>query len=123
MGNGGQRALSEAGVVVVFVPEIQGASVSGVAKWIGDTPVIMISLKYKTDDQFWFTFFHEAAHILLHSKKQVFIDDGQDSGEFEDDAKFLGNLLIPQQFTREFGYLKSRIAIREFASGLELRLV
>jgi len=112
-----KRLCAEAGVVVVFVPEIPGASVSGVAKWIKDTPVIMISLKYKTDDQFWFTFFHEAGHILLHSKKQVFIDDGQLSGEFEDDANaFARDLLIPQEFTREFAYLKSRVAIREFAS-------
>lgn len=116
-----KRLCAESGVVVVFVPEIQGASVSGVAKWIKDTPVIMVSLKYKTDDQFWFTFFHEAAHILLHSKKQVFIDDGQLAGEFEDDANaFARDLLIPTQFTREFAYLKSRIAIREFAARIKI---
>ncbi len=112
-----KRLCSQAGVVALVIPEIQGASISGVAKWIKDKPIIMVSLRYKSDDQFWFTLFHEAAHILLHGKKQMFIDDGQLSGEFEDDANaFARDILIPTQFTKEFAYLKSRIAIREFAA-------
>ncbi len=112
-----KRLCSEAGAVVLLIPEIQGASVSGVAKWINDKPIIMVSLRYKSDDQFWFTLFHEAGHILLHGKKHMFIDDGQLSGEYEDDANaFARDLLIPTQFTRDFAYLKLRIAIREFAA-------
>jgi Zn-dependent peptidase ImmA (M78 family) len=28
-------------------------------------------VQHKSDDHFWFTFFHEAAHVLLHSKKNI----------------------------------------------------
>ncbi len=114
-----RRLCAEAGVAVVFIPEIAGASISGVAKWINDKAVIMVSLKYKTEDQLWFTFFHEAGHILLHSKKQVFVDDGLLSGEFEDDANaFARDLLIPPQYIAQFPYLKSRNAIREFSARI-----
>ncbi|NLT03299.1 MAG: ImmA/IrrE family metallo-endopeptidase [Bacteroidales bacterium] len=30
--------------------------------------------RYKRNDIFWFTFFHEAGHILLHGKKDVFLE-------------------------------------------------
>lgn len=35
--------------------------------------VIQLSLRHKTDDHLWFSFFHEAGHVLLHSKKETFI--------------------------------------------------
>ena len=56
----------------------------------------MNSLRYKTNDQFWFTIFHEAAHILLHGKKDEFIDDeseGKSDKEKEADL-FAANILI-----------------------------
>jgi hypothetical protein len=34
-----------------------------------DKALLQISLRYKMDDHFWFSFFHEAAHILLHGKQ------------------------------------------------------
>ena len=43
-----------AGVAVVLTPEIPKAMISGAARWIKDKAVIQLSLKYKTDDQFWF---------------------------------------------------------------------
>ena len=42
-----------------------------------DKDRIQLSLKYKTDDQLFFSFFREAGHILLHGKKRVFVEDGQ----------------------------------------------
>jgi HTH-type transcriptional regulator/antitoxin HigA len=38
-------------------------------------PLIQLSLCGKTNDRFWFTFFHEVAHILLHSKEEIFLDE------------------------------------------------
>jgi addiction module HigA family antidote len=67
---------ARAGVAVVFTRELPKTHVSGAARWLtSEKAVIQITLRYKTDDQFWFTFFHEAAHILLHGKREgVFID-------------------------------------------------
>ncbi|MCV7072838.1 ImmA/IrrE family metallo-endopeptidase, partial [Mycobacterium rufum] len=59
--------------------------------------VIALSDRYKTEDQFWFSFFHEAGHVLLHSKKETFIDDGSESDDIEDAAnRFAANTLIPR---------------------------
>lgn len=66
---------AEAGVAVVLVPELPKTHVFGFTRWL--TPhkaIIQLSLRYKTDDLLWFTFFHEAAHILLHGKNDVFME-------------------------------------------------
>lgn len=69
-----------AGVAVVFTRELPKTHVSGAARWLTpDKAVIQVTLRYKRDDQFWFTFFHEAAHVLLHGKREgVFIDKNID---------------------------------------------
>lgn len=65
-----------AGVAVVVVPELPYTGISGCARWLSDTKALVgLTLRYKTDDQFWFTFFHELGHILLHSKKFDFVLD------------------------------------------------
>ena len=64
------------GVAVVLVPELPHCGISGSARWLSDKKALIgLTLRYKTDDQLWFTFFHELAHILLHRKKRAFIVD------------------------------------------------
>ncbi len=95
----------EAGVVLVFVPEIAGLRVNGAAYWLKGRPVIQLSLRHKRADILWFSFFHEAGHILKHGK-EIFIDydNADDAKEKEADA-FAANFLIPrkdlQELTRE----------------------
>ncbi len=110
-----------AGVAVVFVPEIAGAGVSGATRWLTkDKALIQLSLLYKNDAAFWFTFFHEAAHVLLHGKKEVFLEDGQrDANEKEQEAdRFAHEFLIPRHRTVELSALRSRSAIRAFADSV-----
>lgn len=67
---------ASAGVAVVWVPELQQTGISGCARWLTEKKaLIALTLRYKTDDQVWFTFFHELAHILLHKKEHCFILD------------------------------------------------
>lgn len=88
---------SSAGVAVVFVPELPKTGVFGATRWIGDKAVIQLSLRYKSNDHLWFTFFHEAGHILLHGKKAVFLEGGECDEEKEKEANsFAENLLIPR---------------------------
>jgi hypothetical protein len=93
------EAMARAGVIVAFVPELPGSRASGATRWISATKaLIQLSLRYKTDDHLWFTFFHEAAHVLLHSKKAVFIELNGYSDADEDEANtWAGNFLIPPQ--------------------------
>ena len=68
------RLAGNAGVKVIHTPSLPHAKVHGASRWIGDTPVIQLSNQFKRNDIFWFTFFHEAGHILKHGKKDVFIE-------------------------------------------------
>ena len=43
--------------------------------------MVQLSLRGKFEDLLWFTFFHEAGHILLHGKKEVFIEDSDSRTE------------------------------------------
>ena len=120
--------LSEAGITFVLVPAIPRAHVSGVARWLGPSrPLIQLSLYGKTNDKFWFTFFHEAAHILLHSgskedKKSIFLDDpnASDTDEpHEHEANnWSGDWLIPPQFSDRLSSLRSKIGVCRFATEI-----
>ena len=109
-----------AGVVVVFVPEVKSCRISGAAWWARPSrPVIALTDRYKKDDFFWFTFFHEAAHILLHSKKETFVDDGSDNDLLEDEAnRFAADFLIPPDHVPRLQRLTTDSDIRAFAREL-----
>jgi addiction module HigA family antidote len=64
----------QAGVKVVYTPCIAQAPISGATRWLNNTPLIQLSGRYNRNDIFWFTFFHEAGHILLHGKKDIFLE-------------------------------------------------
>lgn len=91
-----------AGVAFVTVKQYQKCRTSGLARWLRpDKALIQLSLRYKTDDHFWFSFFHEAAHLLLHSKKQTFLDDydaKNETDDIEEEANgFAAGFLIPEK--------------------------
>ena len=72
-----RQLCASAGVAVAFTPCLPKAPMSGAVRWIrsGSLPLIQLSCRYKTNDSFWFTFFHEAGHLLKHGKKQVFLEE------------------------------------------------
>lgn len=112
---------AKSGVAVVLVAEIPGARASGAAKWLSPTrAMIILSFRYKSDDQFWFSFFHEAAHILLHSKKHTFIEDsdGGDDAHEREANEFAEALLIPRDQERRLEKLDSPAAIERFAGEI-----
>jgi len=112
---------ASAGVAVAFVREIKKCPVSGVARWLmPEKALIQLSLRYKTDDQFWFSFFHEAGHILNDPKKEVYIDDG-DSGDKDREGqanRFAGEFLIPPDRCAQLQALATREEIKHFAKSI-----
>jgi len=107
-----------AGVAVAFVREIKKCSVSGVARWLSpDKALIQLSLRYKSDDQFWFSFFHEAGHILNDPKKEVYIDDGDSSDDDREGQanRFAADFLVPHRFQDRLSSLATASQIRTFA--------
>jgi len=70
-----QNICAKCGVAVVFTQNLPKAPISGATRWFHNKPIIQLSGRYKTNDHFWFTFFHEAAHIILHGKKDIFLEN------------------------------------------------
>lgn len=72
----------DAGVALVFQKPISKTCLFGSARWPnGGRPIIQMSLRIKSNDHFWWTFFREAAHLVLHRGRN-FADDqnGTDDG-------------------------------------------
>ena len=112
-------------VAVVFVPPLKGVPVYGVTRWMTpEKALIQLSLRGKYEDVMWFTFFHEAAHILKHGKKEVFVesDEFRDAKEDEADA-FAANYLIPTGKWNQFiqsGNHRTKQAVQDFADELDI---
>ena len=71
-----QRLCSLVGVAVVIVRAPRDCPVSGVSMMLpSGARAIGLSGRYLADDHLWFTFFHEAGHLLLHDQDLVFADD------------------------------------------------
>jgi len=122
------QALEASGVVFVLVPSIPRAHVSGVARWLrNNKPLIQLSLYGKNNDKFWFTFFHEAAHILLHAdnrqaKKAVFLDDlnnhQSDDPKEHEANQWAADFLIPQSYIHELSSIRSKESVERFSAVL-----
>jgi HTH-type transcriptional regulator/antitoxin HigA len=80
-----QNICAKCGVAVVFTQNLPKAPISGATRWYHNKPIIQLSGRFRTNDHFWFTFFHEAAHIILHGKKDIFLEDVE--GTVTDQAK------------------------------------
>lgn len=115
-----QGLCAAQGVLVVYVAEIDKCRISGATWWSSPTrAVIALSDRYKTEDQFWFSFFHEAGHVLLHSKKETFIDDGSESDDVEDAAnRFAANTLIPPRDQQHLAALTTTTEVEAFATRI-----
>jgi HTH-type transcriptional regulator/antitoxin HigA len=95
-----QRECMRSGVAVCFVAELRHTHVSGAARWLTpERALIQLSCRYRSNDHFWFTFFHECAHILFHGKKGGFLEMKEPSSESEEEEAndFAANHLIPRQ--------------------------
>lgn len=115
------EVCAKTGVAVVLEPAPKGCPVSGATLWLSpDKALLMLSLRHKTNDHFWFSFFHEAGHLLLHGKKLRFIDMEGLSNEHEEEAnEFAGGWLIPPTEARNLvGLGRSEKSIQSFADRL-----
>jgi Zn-dependent peptidase ImmA (M78 family) len=99
------KICKSSGVAVVFVAELPKTHLSGATQWLSpEKALIQLSCRHKSDDHFWFTFFHESGHILLHGKKDVFIEEqngSNDAQEKEADA-FASQTLVPPPKMKAF---------------------
>jgi Zn-dependent peptidase ImmA (M78 family) len=110
---------AECGVAVVVVRAPKGCHASGATLFL--TPqkaVLMLSFRHLSEDQFWFTFFHEAGHLVLHGSESLFVEWEQShtSKEESEANDFAGNTLVPVESQPAMLALPARaMAIIRFA--------
>lgn len=108
------RSCSDVGVAVVVVRAPAGCRASGATFFRQPgKAVLMLSFRHLSDDHFWFTFFHEAGHLLLHGADRVFVENIESTRlrateESEADA-FAAEWLIPSQLRNEMLMLPPRV--------------
>jgi HTH-type transcriptional regulator/antitoxin HigA len=119
------------GVVVVIAEHFKDAKVNGATRWLSpDMALIQLSLRYKWEDVFWFTFFHEAGHVLKHRKRDLFIEVDKKKSttesevnrelkKLEDQAdRFAADTLIPPARATELPSLINAPLVRQFADDI-----
>ncbi|VTR62449.1 XRE family plasmid maintenance system antidote protein [Actinobacillus pleuropneumoniae] len=120
------KLCSDVGVAVVLIKELPKCRVNGATYWVSsDKAVIQLSARYKSDDHLWFTFFHEAGHIVLHGKKETFLETGNKTEEEvlkEQEAdKFASETLIPSNLYNKFSLRRifiSHQTVTDFAEEI-----
>ncbi len=120
-----KRLCSESGVVLAVVKPLPDTALSGATRWL--TPrkaLIQLSARHMRDDQLWFSFFHEAAHILLHSKRDVFVHDtdGKITEADEEADRWAADFLVPPHHWEGFVTRRAftKAAILRFAREQEI---
>lgn len=118
-----QSRCARHGVAVTIVRTPKGCPAYGATRWIDPShALIQLSARHRSDDQFWFTFFHEAGHVLLGPKRETFVDMEDDDFMSDDEAKadqFAADLLIPPDRVQNLASLgRSPTKIRAFALSI-----
>lgn len=96
-----QKRCAKSGVAVVVVRASTGCRASGATRFLSpNKALLLLSFRHLTDDHFWFSFFHEAGHLLLHGKKQLFLEgvDTPSTSEEAEANEFAAFTLIPSEF-------------------------
>lgn len=124
------RLCAQAGIAVVFESTLPKTHVSGATRWLTpDKVMLALSDRLKRIDHFWFAFFHEIGHILLHGKRLTFLDDnpGSPDGispEEEEANKYAADVLIPAHLADQYRQLSERpkpfTKIEAFAASAQI---
>ena len=115
-----------AGVAFCVVQELPKIGANGVARWLTDRKaLIQMSIRGKWADIFWYSFLHEAGHLLKHrTQRRIVIDglnDDPEMAKIEAEAdQFARDFLIPPEDWEQFcdeGYFTPS-SIRSFARSV-----
>jgi plasmid maintenance system antidote protein VapI len=125
-----QARCAEVGVAVGVIRPPRGCPVSGAARQlVNGVPSIALSGRYRADDHLWFTFFHEAAHLLLHGLDALYVDVFEldyvapPSADEAEADNFAGTLLVPTEYEdRLLRARQSPLELRSIASEIGISL-
>jgi plasmid maintenance system antidote protein VapI len=106
-----KQMCADTGVALVFVRAPAGCRASGATRFLSpNKAMVILSFRYLSDDHFWFTFFHELGHLLLHGTSATFVDgDVKNVTRQESEAnEFSASVLIPRERKDELLDVKPR---------------
>jgi len=117
-----KKLCADAGVALSFVREMKKVPWNGATKWLSpQKAMILLCLRGKGEDRFWFSFFHEAGHVLHDSRKDLLINDGRSDDPREDRAnRFAADFLIPSRYHEKVRACRSHDEIVQLAALLGL---
>ena len=75
-----KKYLAECGIALVLLPHLKGSFLQGASFMDGNKIVVGMTSRGKDADRFWFSLFHELAHIVLGHV-------GQSNGTSDDDER------------------------------------
>jgi HTH-type transcriptional regulator/antitoxin HigA len=93
-----RNVCAASGVAFAVVRAPNGCPASGATRFLSPTKaLLLLSFRHLSDDQFWFTFFHEAGHLLLHSRTRLFLEGVETpaTNEEKEANEFAGRTLVP----------------------------
>jgi plasmid maintenance system antidote protein VapI/Zn-dependent peptidase ImmA (M78 family) len=99
-----QRRFAECGAAVVILRAPSGCRASGATCFLSNSKALMLlSFRYLSDDHFWFSVFHEAAHLILHENTAIFLEGPNivSTKEEEEANQYAADTLIPPEFRSE----------------------
>jgi Zn-dependent peptidase ImmA (M78 family)/plasmid maintenance system antidote protein VapI len=116
------RRCAACGVAVVVLRSPEMCKASGACLFLSPRrPLILLSGRHMSDDHFWFTFFHEAGHLILHGSKYIFVDNEEEADEHssreEEEANgFAADILVPPEHQGELVRLTAnKVSVMRFA--------
>jgi len=113
---------ASAGVAIVFVPALPKLGIYGATRQINDKYIMQLSLYGKSNDDLWFTVFHEACHIIKHPARELYIEGNGLDNDNEDEANaFARDILIPSEKLGNFlapGFRPTLLQIQRFAAEI-----
>lgn len=98
-----QHLCAQCGIKLIYTTPLPNAPIIGATRWIASKhPCIQMAIEGIRYDVFWFSFFHEVAHILLHGKKDFFLEnveyDNKEMVKEQEADTFSANILLsPEQ--------------------------
>lgn len=109
--------LAQCGIALVFLPHISGSFLHGASFYEGKRIVLGLTVRGRDADKFWFSLFHELAHILNgHIGK---MNGTTDADEMEAD-ELAEETLIPHELLNKFleHYSITEDTVRGFAAQI-----
>ncbi|MBW2612107.1 MAG: HigA family addiction module antidote protein [Deltaproteobacteria bacterium] len=101
------KLLAASGIALVICPHMPSTGIHGATFWMGhEKAVIMMTIRYKWADIFWFSLYHELGHVLWDGCSTVVLEGKDGDTRFTKREaranRYAANTLIPAKAMKAF---------------------